>query len=113
MGKTRFGMTMSLDGFVADRSGDVGSLYPDFAALRHTEALDEARRRRERVLVCAERGERDQPRDEDAEAEGGDGACAVAVGQRAADGRDQHARRRPRREQDPRLVGGRRSTCWK
>ncbi len=41
MGKTRFGMTMSLDGFVADRSGDVGSLYPDFAALRHSEALQE------------------------------------------------------------------------
>ena len=41
MGKTRSGMTMSLDGFVADRSGDVGSLYPDFAALRHSEALQE------------------------------------------------------------------------
>jgi dihydrofolate reductase len=41
MGKTRFGMTMSLDGFVADRSGDVGNLYPDFAALRHSEALKE------------------------------------------------------------------------
>lgn len=41
MGTTRVGMTMSLDGFVADRSGDVGSLYPDFAALRHSEALQE------------------------------------------------------------------------
>ena len=41
MGRTRFGMTMSLDGFVADRGGDVGSLYPDFAALRHSEALQE------------------------------------------------------------------------
>jgi dihydrofolate reductase len=41
MGTTRFGMTMSLDGFVADRSGDVGSLYPDFAALRHSAALRE------------------------------------------------------------------------
>jgi hypothetical protein len=41
MGKTRFGMTMSLGGFVSDRSGDVGSLYPDFAALRHSEALKE------------------------------------------------------------------------
>ena len=41
MGKTRFGMTMSLDGFVADRSRDVGSLYPDFAALRHSQALKE------------------------------------------------------------------------
>ena len=36
MGKTRFGMTMWLDGFIADRSGDVGGLYPDFAPLRHT-----------------------------------------------------------------------------
>ena len=41
MGTIRFGMTMSLDGFVADRSGDVGVLYPDFAALRHSEALTE------------------------------------------------------------------------
>jgi dihydrofolate reductase len=39
MGKIRFGMTMPLDGFVADRSGGVGALYPDFAALRRTEAL--------------------------------------------------------------------------
>jgi dihydrofolate reductase len=41
MGKTRFGMTMSLDGFVADRRGDVGVLYPDFAAMRQSEALKE------------------------------------------------------------------------
>ncbi len=39
MGTIRFGMTMSLDGFVADRSGDVGVLYPDVAALRHSDAL--------------------------------------------------------------------------
>ena len=32
---------MPLDGLVAARSGDVGSLYPDFAALRHSEALKE------------------------------------------------------------------------
>jgi hypothetical protein len=29
-------MTMSLDGFVADRSGSVECLYPDLAALRDT-----------------------------------------------------------------------------
>jgi dihydrofolate reductase len=34
-------MTMSLDGFVADRNGDAGILYPDLAELRHTEALKE------------------------------------------------------------------------
>src|SRR5687768_7888842 len=36
MGNTRFGMTMSLDGFVADRGGDVGVLYPDFQAMRQS-----------------------------------------------------------------------------
>ena len=41
MNKTRFGMTMSLDGFVSDRNGDVGILYPDLAGLRHTQALKE------------------------------------------------------------------------
>jgi dihydrofolate reductase len=41
LGKVRFGMTMSLDGFVADRRGDVGVLYPDFATMRQSEALKE------------------------------------------------------------------------
>jgi dihydrofolate reductase len=41
MGKTRFGMTMSLDGFVANSSGEVGSLYPDFASMRQSDALEE------------------------------------------------------------------------
>jgi hypothetical protein len=31
MGKVVLGMTMSLDGFVNDRNGDVSRLYPDFA----------------------------------------------------------------------------------
>jgi hypothetical protein len=36
------GMTMSLDGFVSDRNGDVSQLYPDFDALRQSESLQEA-----------------------------------------------------------------------
>src|SRR6266571_2213988 len=42
MGKVIFGMTMSLDGFVNDRNGDVSRLYPDLDALRKTEMLQEA-----------------------------------------------------------------------
>lgn len=34
-------MSMSLDGFVADRNGDVASLYPDLETLRDSEALAE------------------------------------------------------------------------
>ena len=36
------GMTMSLDEFVADSSGRVGHLYPDFAALRETPYMKDA-----------------------------------------------------------------------
>jgi dihydrofolate reductase len=35
-------MTMSLDGFIQDRRGSVGALYPDFDALRDTEPMREA-----------------------------------------------------------------------
>jgi dihydrofolate reductase len=42
MGKVIIGMTMSLDGFIADRSGSVASLYPDFEAMRESEVLQEA-----------------------------------------------------------------------
>ncbi|MGI8688295.1 MAG: dihydrofolate reductase family protein [Thermomicrobiales bacterium] len=42
MGKVILGMTMSLDGFVNDRNGAVHSLYPDLAALRETDLLQEA-----------------------------------------------------------------------
>jgi hypothetical protein len=42
MGKVIVGMTMSLDGFVQDRGGSVGALYPDFDSLRDTEPLREA-----------------------------------------------------------------------
>ena len=41
MGKVLVGMTISLDGFVNDRNGDVSRLYPDLAALRQTEMLQE------------------------------------------------------------------------
>ncbi len=41
MGKVAFGMTMSLDGFVADRKGDVSILYPDMAEWGHTETAKE------------------------------------------------------------------------
>jgi dihydrofolate reductase len=42
MAKVIVGMTMSLDGFINDRSGSVGALYPDLAALRDTEPLRES-----------------------------------------------------------------------
>ncbi len=41
MGKVSFGMTMSLDGFVADPQGDVSILYPDMLEWRHTEGAKE------------------------------------------------------------------------
>ena len=37
MGKVVLGMTMSLDGFINDRSGSVEALYPDLADWRETE----------------------------------------------------------------------------
>jgi hypothetical protein len=43
-GKVVVGATMSLDGFIADRNGDVSRLYPDLEALRQTEALQESTR---------------------------------------------------------------------
>ncbi len=42
MGKVLFGMSMSLDGFIQDRNGDVSRLYPDMGELRKTEVLQEA-----------------------------------------------------------------------
>ena len=41
MGKVIFGLTMSVDGFVTDRNGDVSLLYPDMAEWRHTETAKE------------------------------------------------------------------------
>lgn len=42
MGKVVLGMTMSVDGFINDRSGSVEALYPDLAALRETEPMKES-----------------------------------------------------------------------
>ncbi|MDP9366361.1 MAG: dihydrofolate reductase family protein [Chloroflexota bacterium] len=42
MAKVLLGMTVSLDGFVNDRDGGVGRLFPDLGALRETEAMREA-----------------------------------------------------------------------
>jgi dihydrofolate reductase len=36
------GMTISLDGFVADQNGNAGLLDPDLAALRHTAYMKDA-----------------------------------------------------------------------
>src|ERR1700730_11019856 len=41
MGKVIVGATMSLDGFMNDRNGDVSRLYPDLEALRSIEMLQE------------------------------------------------------------------------
>jgi len=42
MTKVILGMTVSLDGFVNDRSGSVGALYADFDTLRNTEPMRES-----------------------------------------------------------------------
>lgn len=42
MGKVLLGTTMSLDGFINDRNGDVSRLYPDLGELRKTEMLQES-----------------------------------------------------------------------
>ncbi len=49
--KVRLGMTMSLDGFVTDRHGDLNPLYPDLDALRKTLALQEAIRNTGAVVM--------------------------------------------------------------
>lgn len=41
MGKLIVGTTMSLDGFMADRNGDLSPLYPDLDALRKSDFLQE------------------------------------------------------------------------
>lgn len=45
------GMTVSIDGFVNDRNGDVGRLYPDLAALRETEILQESMQKTGAVVM--------------------------------------------------------------
>jgi dihydrofolate reductase len=51
MGKVVLGMTMSLDGFINDRNGSVGALYPDLVALRDTEPLSESIRNTGAVVM--------------------------------------------------------------
>jgi len=51
MAKVIVGMTMSLDGFVADRSGSAGPLYPDLTALRDTAYMSAAIEETGAVLV--------------------------------------------------------------
>jgi len=42
---------MSLDGFIADRNGDVSRLYPDIDELRKTERLQESIKRTGAVVM--------------------------------------------------------------
>lgn len=51
MAKVIVGMTMSLDGFVNDRSGRVGDLYPDLETLRHTAPMQESIQRTGAVVM--------------------------------------------------------------
>jgi dihydrofolate reductase len=51
VGKVLLGMAMSLDGFINDRNGSVGRLYPDLEALGKTEILQEAIRTTGAVLM--------------------------------------------------------------
>src|SRR5580658_2618138 len=50
-GRVVGGMTMSLDGFVCDRTGDLGPLYPDLPQLREREFVREAIRTTGAVLM--------------------------------------------------------------
>jgi len=51
MGKVILGMTMSLDGFINDRSGSVGALYHDLDALQDTEPMREAKQNTGAVVM--------------------------------------------------------------
>ena len=42
MGKVILGTTISVDGFINDRSGSVAELYPDLASLQETEPLKQS-----------------------------------------------------------------------
>lgn len=42
MGEVIVGATMSLDGFINDRNGDLGPLYPDMDAMREADDLQES-----------------------------------------------------------------------
>ena len=51
MGKVVGGMTMSLDGFVNDRNGSVGALYPDLGELAETDMLQESMQKTGAVVM--------------------------------------------------------------
>lgn len=51
MSKVILGTTISLDGYINDRSGSVGPLYPDLEALRETETLRESMERTGAVVM--------------------------------------------------------------
>jgi dihydrofolate reductase len=51
MAKVIAGMTMSLDGFVADRNGSVERLYPDLEGLHGTEYMNDMIRRTGAVIM--------------------------------------------------------------
>src|SRR5438477_1441326 len=51
MRKVIVGTTMSLDGFIADRNGDLSRLYPDLGALRKTEMLQDSIRNTGAVVM--------------------------------------------------------------
>ena len=51
MGKVIFGMTLSLDGFVQDKNGDVSRLYSDMEALQNSESLQDSMRNTGAVVM--------------------------------------------------------------
>jgi dihydrofolate reductase len=51
LAKVIVGMTISLDGFVADQNGNAGRLYPDLAALRYTSYMKDAIKQTGAVLM--------------------------------------------------------------
>ena len=51
MGNVIVGAAMSLDGFINDREGNVGRLYPDLGELRETDLLQEAMEKTGAVLM--------------------------------------------------------------
>jgi dihydrofolate reductase len=51
MGNVIIGATLSLDGFMNDRTGDVSRLYPDLGALRSSEMLQEEIQRTGAVVM--------------------------------------------------------------
>jgi dihydrofolate reductase len=51
MGKVILGATMSLDGFINDRSGSLAALYPDLDTLQDTEPLQESIRNTGAVVM--------------------------------------------------------------